>query len=96
MKKNYYSIHKNKKKRKSIETDFQKVFKKVVPIIIKSMRIVQFAIELSQRNKRMPIPKYKLGSNSADLMIVNDSASRAGSNPERILFEEFKNRTFEM
>lgn len=62
-KQNYYTIHKNKKKRKSTLTQTQKFWKKVSPIILKAIVFAQKAIEAAQK-KRMPIPKYRISGNT--------------------------------
>lgn len=71
--KNYYSIHRNKKKRKSTLTEFQKTWRIIAPTIIKAMLFVQKAMEASQQ-KRMPIPKYKLGGGKSELAIIGDNS----------------------
>jgi len=101
MKKNYYSIHKNKKKRKSTLTQTQKAWKKVSPIILKAMIFVQKAIQASQQ-KRMPIPKYRMSGNT-ELGIVNDNILNTEVLEWKGKIHDFpyfdtnkKNNTFEM
>jgi len=75
-KRNYYSIHKNKKKRKSTTTSKIEYLKIANRVILNAMLIVLKAIELAKECKR--IPKYKKGVIS-ELAIVGDN------NQERIL-----------
>jgi len=112
MKKNYYSIHKNKKKRKSIQRsqiDTLKLLHHATKLVYSLMNLKSAMLGI------MPIPKYKLGSNNADLMIVNDSHKQNLYESEKVniivpewyeeankidpkVFNEIilKNKTFEM
>jgi len=96
-KKNYYSIHKNKKKRKSTVTKQMEALKIVNRVIRNAIILSQRLIELSQTIKQLP--NYRLGRNTNEMVlgyepnskhneiIINDYASRSGSNPESILSE---------
>lgn len=67
--KNYYSIHKNKKKRKSTKMSQLETLK----LIHAATELVKAILNMSNSMYGMiPIPKYKLGSNNPNLMIVND------------------------
>lgn len=59
MKKNYYSIHKNKKKRKSISRIDKKSLRIIKRALCKASKLVQTFIEIYQYIK--PIPNYKKG-----------------------------------
>lgn len=74
--KSYYSIHKNKKKRKSTLTESQKVWKLNGHAILSCLRIAFGAIEVAKALKKLSsIPDYTKGGVYNGNMIVNDSLS---------------------
>lgn len=80
--KNYYSIHKNKKKRKSTLTEGQKASKLNGHTILSCLRIFFRAIEVAKalkasKLKRMPIPDYTKGGiySSTEMTLMDNGDS---------------------
>lgn len=76
--KNYYSIHKNKKKRKSTFTESQKAWKLNGHTILSCLRIAFDAIEAAKALKKLShITDYIKGGVYNGKMIVNDNKNNS-------------------
>jgi len=97
-KNNYYSIHKNKKKRKNTSTPQIEALKIVNRVICHAIVLAQKMIEIQTLYRSIPkytgpnVGNYKSGGVPVAMVfdnisenILRDSASRAGSNPERLI-----------
>ncbi len=71
-KRNYYSIHKNKKKRKSTSTSQIEALRIALRVIRHAIILSQKLIQLSQSIKQI-IPKYKISGNTEPIIVGIDS-----------------------